>query len=156
MHRGECPKRTPQGFWVVRAGSRPRTSALKIRGGSRAPSPRAPAATRKRSRRASFFDSLWPRQPHDQGPFYALSATAAAGKSPDLELQLQFITELLPDALPNLIDEFEDIGGLRTRVGDDEVGVSVGDFRPAVPGPLRPAWSINAPAGRSGLMSLKI
>ena len=96
------------------------------------------------------FDSLGLPQPHVQRRILCTLGNRRGRQSPDLELQLEFITELLPDALPNLVDEFEHIRGFRTRVGDDEVGVSVGDFRPAVPRSFQTGLVDQRPCGKVG------
>ena len=53
-----------------------------------------------------------------------------------MNLKFQLVTELLPDALANSIDELEHVGGLGAGMGDDEVGVPIGDFGAAEARPL--------------------
>ena len=60
---------------------------------------------------------------------------------PDLNLKFQLVTELLPDALANPVDELEDVRRLGAGMGDDEIGVAIGDFGAAESG---------APAARPG------
>ena len=66
---------------------------------------------------------------------------------PDLDLEFQLVAELLPDSLANPVDELEDIGRPGPRMGDDEVGVAVGDLGPADLCPLEPGL-IDQGAGR--------
>ena len=52
---------------------------------------------------------------------------------PDLELEFQLVAELLPHPLLDLVDEVEHVGRLGPGMGDDEIGVPVGDLGPAEP-----------------------
>ena len=75
---------------------------------------------------------------------------------PDLELEFQLVAELLPDPLLDLVDQVEDIGRLGPGMGDDEVGVPVGDLGPAEPRPLEAGLVDQGPAETSGEGFLKM
>ena len=56
------------------------------------------------------------------------SKDGSTPSSPDLDLKLELVPELLADPLTDQLDQFEDVGRPRARLGDDEVGVAVGDL----------------------------
>ena len=47
---------------------------------------------------------------------------------PDLNLKFQLVAELLPHPLADAVDELKDVRCGGARMGDDEIGVAIGDF----------------------------